>query len=252
MYEEMLKNAGFSKEQAQIYSLLLKEGAQQARKIVSKLAIKRGLAYKVLDQLVKLNMVEKVEKQGKVTVFQPKHPNEIVEILENRKRDLNTATESIKAIVGQMSSDFNMISGKPNVQFFEGLEGVRQVLEDTLYTKEELISYVDLEVIEKYIKDINTWYVGEREKYQIKKRGLVLDTPFNRKFLENYHKTITENRILPIDSEPFSTIMHIYDDKVSYITFGESIIGVIITNPNIATMHKKLFEFTWNKSEVLK
>lgn len=164
---------------------------------------------------------------------------------------MDLANESIRQVVGQMTSDFNMISGAPSVQYFEGLEGVKKVLEDSLYAKEEILAYSDLESIEKYLKKENVEYVKEREKYEVKKRGLVLDTDFNRKFLDGYNQTVTDTRLLPLGTDPFKTIMQIYDDKVSYITFVEkevaqdgasiskpNIISVLITNPAIATLHK--------------
>ncbi len=253
-YEEILQKSGFSKEQALIYSFLLKNGPIQARKMAQSLPIKRGLLYKVLDQLVKNSFIEKIDKEGAVTIFKPKHPADIEDNLEKKKKELQLASESLKVVVGQMISDFNLISGKPNVQYFEGLSGVKKVLEDSLYAKEEIYSYADLESIEKYVKEINSWYVKERNKFGIKKKGLVLDTPFNRQFLKDYYKEITDTRFLKINSEPFATVMQMYDDKISYITFnqqGKNIISILITSPQICEMHRKLFEFNWEQANVL-
>lgn len=253
-YEEILQKAGFSREQALIYSFLIKNGPAPARKISLNTEIKRGLLYKVLDQLNEIGLIEKIDKEGSVAIFKPKHPSDIVDKLEQKKKELQNASESLKVVVGQMISDFNLISGKPNVQYFEGLSGVKTVLEDTLYAKEEILAYGDLESIEKYIKDINDWYVKERVKFQVKKKGLVLDTPFNRDFLSNYAKDVTDTRLIKMQSEPFATIMQIYDDKISYITFndnGKNIISMIITNPHIYEMHKKLFETHWNQATSL-
>lgn len=251
MYEESLKQLGLTEEQAKIYQLLLTNGVLIARKISLLSGFKRGFTYKILDQLAELNLVERVEKEGKTTSFQPKHPNTLVEVLEQKKRDLAATTESMKGVIGQMASDFNLAIGRPNVQFYEGIEGIRTVLEDSLYTKGEILTYADLESIQTHIPDVNEWYVKERAKDQIKNRGLVLDTPFNRKFLETYYTNITTTKLLPITSEPFSTIMKIYNDKISYITLGEHKIGVIITGKAIADMHRKLFEFSWNAAQEL-
>jgi len=252
MYEETLKQLGLTEEQALIYNILLTNGVLVARKISLLSGFKRGFTYKILDQLIDLNLVEKVEKEGKTTKFNPKHPNTLLEVLDQKKRELVATTESVRGIIGQMTSDFNLIIGKPSIQFYEGLDGIKTVLEDSLYTKGEILTYADIESIQKFIPDLNMWYVKEREKDQIKNRGLVLDTPFNRDFLKDYYATITNTKLLPIQSEPFSTIMKIYNDKVSYITLGEHTIGVIITGKAIADMHRKLFEFTWNEARELK
>lgn len=251
MYEETLKQLGLTEEQSKVYNILLTNGTLIARKISLLSGFKRGLTYKILDQLEELNLIEKIEKEGKTKVFVPKHPGTLLEVLEEKKRALITQTESFRGIIGQMTSDFNLILGKPNIQFFEGVDGIKNVLEDSLYTKGEILTYADLESIQKHISDLNTWYVKEREKDQIKNRGLVLDTPFNRNFLKDYYENITNTKLLPIESEPFSTVMKIYNDKVSYITLGEHMIGVIITGKAISDMHRKLFEFTWSAAKDL-
>jgi sugar-specific transcriptional regulator TrmB len=248
MYQESLKKLGLTEEQATIYNILLTNGPLIARKIALLSGLKRGFVYKNLDQLVELNLVEKIEKPSKATVFAPKHPGTLLEVLEQKKREIQATTESFRGIIGQMTSDFNLITGKPSIQFYEGTEGIKTVLEDSLYAKGEILNYVDLESIQKYIPNVNEWYVKEREKDKIKNRGLVLDTPFNRNFLKDYHPDITDTKLLPIQSEPFSTIMKIYNDKISYITLGEHMIGVIITGKAIADMHRKLFEFTWSQA----
>jgi sugar-specific transcriptional regulator TrmB len=257
IYTNTLEQAGLTHEQSLIYDILLKNGPLQARKIMLKTGIKRGFVYKNLDKLVDFGLVDKKDEPGKITIFSPKHPNALLDLTESKKKELDSATNAIRNIVGQMTSDFNMISGKPSVQFFEGLSGVKKVLEDCLFAKSEILTYADLESLEKYIKKENDWYVAEREKFGLKKRGLVLDTEFNRNFLKGYHENITNVRLLPLQSEPFKTIVEIYDDKVSYITFIENenepvkIISVLITNPAIAEFYKKLFEFNWQNSREL-
>jgi hypothetical protein len=152
-----------------------------------------------------------------------------------------------------MISDFNLLSGKPNVQFFEGLEGIRKVLEDSLTSVETIDAYSDIESIEKYIPEINKDYVEKRRKFNIKKRGLILDTQKARELLQGYNPDITENRFIKCSLTPSTTqtIMQIYDNKVSYITLGENFyIGMIIESPNIYQLQKYLFQTMWESLSV--
>ncbi|HYC34512.1 MAG TPA: hypothetical protein VEC13_02155, partial [Candidatus Paceibacterota bacterium] len=161
-----------------------------------------------------------------------------------------SAEAALSGVMSQMVSSFNLISGKPNVQFFEGEEGIKEVLNDSLQSSEEILTYLDIEALMTTLPKENEWYVSQRAKLGIKKRGLVLDSPFNRKFLRDYHKEITDTRFLSCSGVPFNTIMQIYDNKVSYITISNTIrIGVIIEDPNIYTMHKFLFNCLWEKSQ---
>ncbi len=248
MYEELLTKSGLSNDQAKIYETLLKGGVMPASKAALKAGLKRGLGYKVIEQLVSMGLVEKIDK--KVALFAAAHPSKIKEILQKKTDDLKSIESTLSGALGPMVSDYNLTSGKPNVQFFEGEEGVRKVLEDSLYSKETIRSYADIISINKYIPKINEWYVEQREKKGVSKKAILLDTPEARSILSSYHKTITDSKIIKLDTPPFQSIMQIYDGKISQISLSkDQMIGIIIEDPAGYEMHKALFDFIWSKAE---
>ncbi len=250
MYEQFLLQAGLSAEEAKIYEKLLKAGKMRASKIAAETSIKRGMIYKSLDSLATKKLVKKEDEPGKVAIFAPSHPGSLRDLIEKRKQEAESTHASLQGVIGTMSADFNLISGKPNVQFYEGLEGVKNVIDDSLYAKSEILSYADIEAIQKYIPAINKWYVEQREKYGLKKRGIVLDTPRAREILSGYHDQITDTKFIASSDIPFHTVMQIYDNKVSYITLSEKeIIGVIIESETITSMHRTIFNFVWLKAD---
>lgn len=251
IYNELIAKSGLSKDQADMYSTLLEGGHMTARKLSLKTGLKRGLAYKVLDQLVEQGLVEKNDKLSKVALFFPSHPSKIKEVLKKRQEEIASAESALGGVMNQMVSTYNLISGKPNVQFFEGLDGVWKVLDDSLTSSETIDAYSDIESIEKYIPEINKKYVEKRNKLEIKKRGLILDTPKARKLLEGYHANITDNRFIKCSLTPnqTQTIIQIYDSKVSFITLGDNVMfGTIIENAHIYSLHKYLFECLWENA----
>lgn len=247
-YEELLIKAGLTPDQSKIYETALKAGVLPASKIALKAGIKRGLGYKVIEQLVAMGLMEKIDK--KVALFAANHPSKIKEIIQKRSDDLKSTEIALAGAIGPMISDYNLTSGKPNVQFFEGEEGVKKVLEDSLYSREEILTYADITSIQKYVPKINEWYVEQREKKGIKKRGILLDTPEARAILASYHKSVTDSKLIKLTAPPFESVMQIYDGKISHITLSEDqMIGIIIEDPSIYEMHKALFNFTWNKAD---
>jgi len=246
MYEQHLTQAGLTKNQASLYEALIKNGPLSGGDVAYKAKMSRPLAYKVLDELIALGLVERDEKNTKVARFVPRHPNVLVELTEKRRKQADTAEKTLSAILGQMSSDFNMIAGRPNVRFFEGMDGLKKVLEDSLATKGEILSYTDIETIQKYFADASAEYVRAREERGIKKRRIVVDTPFAREFVAREGKVPEDIRFIKHGAAPFQTVMQIYGDTVSYITLDKDrMIGVIIEDAHIARMHRYLFEYTW-------
>jgi len=245
-YIQPLVASGLEPDQAQIYELLLKHGPLKAGKVALKSTLKRGLVYKILDELVNLGLVIKDEAQGKIAIFEPAHPLKVKELAESREAKFKTAQLALDGILGNLTSDYNLALGKPGIQFFEGKDGIKKVLNDTLNSKTEICAYSDIEAILKYIPEINTEYVAVRERRKIKKRGILIDTPAARQELSGYHPDITKNKFIKIPITPFASIMQIYDDKISYITLQpEKMFGVIIQNPAIYQMHKYLYEYLW-------
>lgn len=243
---QILVQAGLSAEQAALYDVLVKNGPLHASVAARKADISRPLAYKVLAGLEAENLVEKKDEPGTVAVFIAAHPLKLKEFAERRADALKNASKILEGALGGLISDFNLVSGKPGIRFFEGLQGIKEVLEDSLTARTEILTYADIESIEKHIAGINRDYVKTREKFGIKKKGIAFDTPFAREFLKDYAPSVTEMKLITSKEPPFHTVMQIYDGKVSYITLSEeNKIGVIIADQRIYEMHRDLFLHTW-------
>src|SRR3989344_3806878 len=128
MFEQQLEQSGLTKNQAVVYEALLKTGATPARTLLAAIPLKRGLAYKVLDELAGLDLVSKKDEPGKVAIFEPAHPSKLKEIAETKEKQAQNTQVALDGILGQLSSDFNLSAGKPGVRFYEGVEGVKKVL----------------------------------------------------------------------------------------------------------------------------
>lgn len=254
-YTKEITDTGLSKEQAVVYEVLLKLGVSPAsaiaKAIPSGTTLSRPLVYKVLEELISLDLSSKSEEAGKIAKFTPKHPVAITKVIDEQKEKIERTKKQFLATSGKLSSLFNLSVGKPGVQFYEGEDGVWEVLMDSLSATEEILTYADLEAIAKYIPALNAEYSAMREEQDVKKRGLVIDSPEARKFLKSYDGKVTNTKLISASDgfSPFQTVVQIYDNKVSYITLtNEYLMGVIITDQHIANTHKYLFESLWKLS----
>ncbi len=249
MYKDILTQISLSPNEAVVYEYLLKNGESAAGQIIKNTPIKRGVIYNALEELINKSLVTKKMK-NKIAFFSPNHPVKLREYTEQREQEIAKAKNSLEANLPALISDFNLVSGRPGVRYFEGLEGVKKVLWDSLKTKGEILTYGNMEAIITYIDKINQKYVETRDRLKIKKRGIVLDSPFAREHLKNYHRQTTDMRFINYKKYNFSPIVEIYDNKVSYVTLTDDRkIGVIIEDKNINQLHKSLFEFTWARAK---
>ena len=250
MNQELFFFFFLSSEEGAVYTTLLSTGPSAARKITTASGMKRGMVYKALARLETLKLVEKRDPPSGVAIFYPAHPGTLRETLAKKQESLAVLKESLEAAIGPLTSAYNLASGRPNIRFFEGEKGMEEVLDDSLYAKEEIRTYADLGSIMRFLPTINEAYVAKREKLGIKKRGIVYDTPENRNIIEGYHRAVTDTRFIPWNEKPTETVIQIYDGKVSYLTLKpESMIGIIIEDPHVYATHKALFDFTWGALE---
>lgn len=250
-YLPYLTQAGLDQDQATIYECLIKNGQLPAGKISQKTPIKRGLVYKILETLTEMGLVIKHEEPKKVAVFEPAHPLKLKELAEKKEEQAKSAQDVLSSILPVLTSDFNLASNKPGFQYFEGLEGVKRVAEDSLHSKTEILSYIDNEAVNLYLKDFNVEYSRRRNALQVKKRMLAKDSEYIRARAKTFDQSTTEVRTINVPT-PFATVMQIYDNKISYITLDpKRMISVLIEDQHIAQMHRMLFEQTWTTSTPL-
>lgn len=253
-YQSILTTAGLSPAQAVVYEYLLHNGSVTAGTIAKALRLERTLVYRLLTEMTESDLVIKKDAVGKVAVYAAAHPGKIKELARKKEEQAKNAQSALDGVLGRLTSDFNLASGRPGVRFFEGIEGIREVAFDNLTTNGEILAYLDMDVLYKNIPEINDEYVKVRRRLKIKKRNLVNDTPGNRAILADYNRDITDVRTiqLPHRDMLFKSMLQIYDNKVSYMTFQkDKWIGVIIEDANIADLHRELYEYTWQQAKPL-
>ena len=242
---ESLKNIGFSPDQIAVYKTLIEYGKLPASTIASRAKVSRVITYKILSGFLLLGIVEKIEVPKSIALFSPSDPENLRKLIQNKQNEAKTFENACESAISALRPAYNLLTDKPGIVFYEGLEGVKKVLNDSLYTESMIYSYIDIESVITHFNEINADYVKKREKLGIAKRVLAADTPVTRKYLQDHADQLTDIRLVGSGKIPFGCAMQIYDNKISYITIGkntDSIIGVIIEDQHIADMHRYFFE----------
>lgn len=249
MYKEIFNQIGLSYNESIIYEFLLKNGGSSAGTIIKKTPLKRGVVYYVLADLQKKGLISE-QKKKKIAYFSPNHPQKLEEYLSEKENELKKAKNSLIANFPAIISDFNLVSGKPGFKIYEGRKGLVEVLNDSLTSKEEILTYAEIEGMEKYLGKDNEKYVEKRKMLKKIKKGIVADTPYAKNYLKNYDRSVTEIRFIDSNKFPLFLEMEIYDNKVSFMTFSEKrLIGAIIENEEIYKTQKSIFKMIWENAK---
>lgn len=253
MIHNVLKSLGLDDKEITIYLNLLHTGATKASILAYRTKLPRTSVQNILIRLEKEGFVNKIMEENTYiySAINPEnlvnlvHAKEIEELAKYKKlkKDITEILPELKGIIGG-NRNF------PKIQFFKGKEAIRKVLFDTLTSKTELKGFTNVEAMLTHGKNINSAYVAEREKTNIKKRGILLDTPFareNHKLGTYSPKSYVAQKWIDSNLYPFALEMNIYDGKISYITYvEEDFVGVIIENQYIYEMHSSMWNLIWD------
>lgn len=258
MFSERLEEIGFTTNEAKIYMELLKIGPQAVSVIAKRLGYNRTSVYMLLKTLEEKGIVSSY-KNNTVKYFIGNDPNCLIGYLDRKCRAYDYYRSEILAsiplfreVVG--AYDFK----KPIVSYFDGIEGVKHVLYDSLNSEGECLSYLALHKwFELGLKDFLLDYKDFRiESKKTPLRAITPDTKEVRNFFkENCDPSDKMTKILYV-SDPhyfklFENEMSIYNGRVSIISLNKGDeYGVVIQSKEIANMHRMIFDMAWKGFEL--
>lgn len=240
--EKILLDTGFSEKEIAVYVALLSLGKGIVTKISRTASVSRTTTYDVLDSLVERGLVRvsgKEPKQEYVAEEPEKLERLVQEEIENKKVILN----KIKDIVPELRS-VHKEGERPKIKFYEGLDGLIEVYDDTLTAKEPIVAYASYEDMEPLIPKYFESYYKRRVKNNIFARGIVPETPMAIEHKRKDEEEMRELTLIPKDKFNFTPDIEIYDNKVMIASWREKL-GIIIESHEIADAMKKIFELAW-------
>ena len=236
-----LRKIGFDEKKAKIYLALLELGNAKAQDIVKKTGIARPTVYDVLAKLAQEGLAYSYEKRG-IKIFGSDDPHHLLERAKEQERIIETLMPELKSI-------YNTTRGKPTIKFYEGIEGVKRVLQDTLTSKnKELLGILSM----KDLYDVpGRKFMQEYVKQRIASGYGLKVIRSNPKEIEEMWPTSKEEarelRYAPAEMV-FGTTIYIYDNKVGMISTVKENFGMIIESDEYATTMSNLFRALWQIS----
>ncbi|KKT68938.1 MAG: hypothetical protein UW63_C0065G0004 [Candidatus Uhrbacteria bacterium GW2011_GWF2_44_350] len=233
-----------------VYELLLETGRQKARDLVSPSGLGRGNVYNILLQLEAKGLIFSIK--GKQTVYEAAPPAKLQDLVEAKIRSAKQLETDYSTALSSLSSIYNLSTGRPAVQVYEGLEGWEKVLEDTLESKTEICAYLDTTIITDDLAKINARYLKKRVRSEVQKNILIIDTPETRKFFSEQNTPFTKVGFIKNFPAVFSSSMQLYDNTVIYFSQTENKkISLVIKDPLIYKTHRDQFNWIWSQAEVV-
>jgi len=242
-----LKKLGFSNNKAEVYLSSLELGSAPASEIAKKAKLKRTTTYKLLEELVSEGLIE-IDHGTKVKSYLAQSPTALIELFSQKK-------EGADQLLPNLLKQFSQTEHQPTIRFYSGSRGTKKAFNDALETQEKILyTYSPIKnVLDHLGPTFARHYIDKRRKGKIIRKSL-RQTSEKKSDMKNWEfyaadkAVMREVRFLPPDIK-FDTLIQVYDNKTSIISFEQDKFAFIIENEQLAAFMKSIFNLLWQNAK---
>lgn len=233
---DILTDLGMTRKEAKLYLACLEIGSGTVMKISRKSGISRGSTYDILEEMLDKGLVSKIHKD-KHMLFTAVDPEVIQKRFQSNVRNFELAMPELTGLFHKHS--------RPRVRYFEGIEGIKRVYEDTLTATTDILNYANSKEIRIHWPTYDNDYVKKRIEKDIYLKGIAPDDNYGKKVKKEDGASLRQTKLLPEKEYKFTNEINIYDNKVAITSFGNELVGVIIESKEISDTQRDIFKMAW-------
>jgi sugar-specific transcriptional regulator TrmB len=233
-----LRQIGLSENEAVVYLAALEAGTASASAIAVAADMNRVSTYSILKRLLQQGMVSTQREKG-VQYFTALPPEVLVQDARQKARELS---ESLPLLQFLKKGDNRRV----NVEFFEGIEGIKKAYLESLNATTEICNYADSKNIRQHWPEYDKNYVAQRAKKKIFLRGLTKNDAYGKKVQREDNKYYRKMRFIDKKYFQIENEVKIFDDKMLIVSFQPTPFAVIIESEAVADTQRQIFELAWS------
>lgn len=238
---QVLEKVGLNEKEASVYLALLELGTASVLSIAVKAGLKRPTTYLILDDLVARGLVSLVP-QSKKALYTAEAPERLIS-------DIRKKEELLKRFLPNLEALHNAKKEKPNVQLFQGKEGVRQVYEK-VFEKGEVWFFGTIREVSRLDPQGLKDFLKKTKESRVQVREIITDTLEDREYSTKWRgQSDTHHiRFIPTGMNYAVSDSAVFGDSVVFFSFHPQAFAVMITSREISGTLRTLFEMAWQSA----
>ncbi len=240
MLNQLIDNFNLTEKEARVYLANLETGRAKVSIIAKKCGLNRITTYEILKRLAKHGMARSLTI-GQIQTFTITDPNQLLTKMERQIEIAKTLLPRLVLLGGP--------TNQPKVNYFEGVEGIRQIYEATLNCKEKIIYNFahPQNLLNTVGQDFFNNYVKKRLRRKINVRVLMPNAPENKRYLKESKTSLRQIRFFDGIQFPLPNEILIFDNSVAMLSFTNKI-GVLIDDEDISKSMKSIWQMAYNNN----
>lgn len=246
---QVLKHLNFSDKEIDVYLAALKMGKGLISQLAKKAGVKRPTAYVILEKLKEKGLVSLSEKKNK-QIFVAENPDKLLKMTERQKEELQEKEEEIKKSLPGLKSLVKKNTGLPLFRYYEGKEGVWNILDDLTesgISEAWIILPGKIFSVFGATRFTNNVVLKRRQK-GIKIYAIMDKRPESLKLYDEWKEKkdtyFREYKLMPEDIE-LNNVVYLYANKLALIFLKEEPSGLIIESEDLFKVFKFMFDSLW-------
>ncbi len=243
--QKQLEELGLTPNEVKVYMASLEVGPATAQQLAAKAAVVRPTAYVAIGGLVKRGLISS-HTRGKKQYFQAERPAQLMRLIDEEKKKLAERESKLKSMLPGLESLIAIAGEKPEVKYYEGLEGLQAMYQVLYESKAKAIDVIGnpSEFIRLVPEPIRVMHILKMRKQGIKGREIYLA---NRKFKQHF---ASDNKTWKFKSwkgnfQNTNSEIAVFGDFVTILTYESQVRGFVIKSAATAKIVKVLFETAW-------
>lgn len=240
--QEILERVGLTEKEAAVYLAVLELGSATGYAIARKSDMKRPTTYMVLEALEHKRLINRVVRSGK-TLFTAGTPEILL-------RDINKKAELAKRGLPHLLALFNANTEKPQVQMFQGKDGIREAVDRVIAAKSVRLygtSGKGLSLYPEAAKDFTRAVLS----CELTVKDILADPVAEAKYIEVFKdKPTYEIRLM----KPGTIVQNdfaLFGDTILLFSYRPEVFALMITGKDMAAMFESLYDLAWDAARPL-
>ncbi|MBI4143828.1 hypothetical protein HY486_01105 [Candidatus Woesearchaeota archaeon] len=238
--------------ESKAYEALVEIGESTIGNILKKSGVSHSKIYDILKRLEEKGLVSVINKNGK-QVFNPAEPRQLMELANEKENEFSLLKTELEKKVKELQFKKGSSTTKSILSAYEGIKGMKTVLELILQKLEKGDEVLILGSPKKYIEQFSG-YLKDWQKRRIAKavKCMIIadyDAPSwdNEKFwTESIRQGITFTRISKTGAPAHLIITK---NNVATIYFASAVHSVLVEHEEIAKRYQGFFRELWKVSK---
>ncbi len=229
---------GLSEREAVVYVASLELGPTGILEISRKTGINRPMVYQTVEALKQRGLIE-VQLLGLKQKFVAANPDQFESIIRDRKKVFDDTLPELLAL-------YNLKGSKSQIKYYEGLEGIKTVYDDTLrelrtgdpyyiIARQENWEKLEFAWLEKFIERRARKQLDTRIIFEESERGKL-----NKKMEQAWNQKVR------LTAHPLDAKIIVTPQRYVVHDFSPPLVTIVIENKNIIQTQLELFRYIWD------